>query len=53
MNSIQLIRNATIVNEGKSFVGSVVIDGKHIRTVYSDNQTIEISEPYTEIDATG
>ena len=53
MNSIQLIRNATIVNEGKSFVGSVVIDGKHIRTVYSENQTVEISEPHREIDATG
>jgi len=53
MNSIQLIRNATIVNEGRSFVGSVLIDGEHIKTVYEGNLVVELSVPYTEIDATG
>ena len=53
MNSIQLIRNATIVNDGRTFVGSVVIVGKRIKSVYEGNETIDISEPYIEIDATG
>lgn len=53
MNSIQLIRNATIVNEGRTFVGSVLIDGEHIKTVYEGNLVVELSVPYTEIDATG
>ena len=53
MNSIQLIRNATIVNEGRTFAGSVLIDGEHIKTVYEGNLVVELSVPYTEIDATG
>jgi len=53
MNSIQLIRNATIVNDGRTFVGSVVIVGKRIKSVYEGNETIDISEPYIEIDAAG
>ncbi len=50
---IQLIRNATIVNEGRTFVGSVLIDGEHIKAVFEGNQAVELSEPFTEIDATG
>ena len=53
MNSLQLIRNATIVNEGRTFVGSVLIEGELIKAVYGANQVIEISQSYTEIDATG
>jgi dihydroorotase len=53
MNSIQLIRNATIVNEGQIFVGSVQIVGKQIKAIYKADDIIEIAQPYTEIDATG
>lgn len=50
---MQLIKNATIVNEGRTFVGSVLIDGEQIKAVYEENQPVEISEPYSERDATG
>jgi Dihydroorotase and related cyclic amidohydrolases len=53
MNSLQLIRNATIVNEGRTFVGSVLIEDKLIKAVYEGSQVVEITQPYTEIDATG
>jgi len=49
----QLIRNATIVNEGRTFVGSVLIHGEQIVAVYEENETIEFSENCVEIDATG
>jgi len=53
MNSIQLIRNATIVNENRIFIGSVLIEGEQIKAVYEGNQAVEISKPYIEIDAAG
>lgn len=53
MNTIQLIRNATIVNEGRTFLGSVLIDGEHIKAVFEKNHPVELSESFTEIDATG
>jgi dihydroorotase len=53
MNRLQLIRNATIVNEGRTFTGSVLISGDHIKAVYEGSQEIELSEPYTETDAKG
>jgi dihydroorotase len=53
MGRLQIIRNATIVNEGRTFIGSVVISGEHIKEVYEGSQQVEISQPYTEIDATG
>ena len=49
----QLIKNATIVNDGRTFVGSVLIEGERIKSVFEVNEPIEIGEPYTEIDATG
>ena len=49
----QLIKNATIVNEGRTFVGSVLIDGELIKAVYDADQCPELPESYTEIDATG
>jgi len=49
----QLIRNATIVNEGRTFIGSVLIHGEQIVAVYEENEPIELSEPCVEIDATG
>ncbi|MDD3320710.1 MAG: dihydroorotase [Paludibacter sp.] len=50
---MQLIKNATIVNEGRTFIGSVLIDGERILEVFEGNKEIETSKPYTEIDATG
>ena len=50
---MQLIKNATIVNEGRIFIGSVLIDGERIKAVFEENQAIEIKESYTEIDARG
>jgi len=50
---MQLIKNATIVNEGHTFVGSVLIDGEQIKAVFEADQPIEITEPFTETDATG
>jgi len=51
--SLQLIKNATIINEGRTFVGSVLIAGEFIKAVYEQNHEIRITEPYTEIDASG
>ena len=46
-----IIRNATIVNEGRKFVGSVVIEGDMIQSVIEGD---DASQSYdTEIDATG
>ena len=50
---MQLIKNATIVNEGRTFIGSVLIDGEQIKAVYEGNQPIEVKEPFIEIDAAG
>ena len=53
MSRLHIVRNATIVNEGKTFIGSVLISGEHIKAVYEGSQYIELSEPCTETDATG
>jgi dihydroorotase len=53
MSRLQIIRNATIVNEGRTFTGSVLISGEYIKAVYEGSQFIELSEPYSETDATG
>ncbi|MDP4239417.1 MAG: dihydroorotase [Bacteroidota bacterium] len=53
MNRLQIIRNATIVNEGRTYTGSVVISGEHIKAVYEGSEPVELSGPYTEIDAKG
>ena len=50
---MQLIKNATIVNEGRTFKGSVLIDGERIKAVFDENQAIVIEGAYSEIDATG
>ena len=51
--SLQLIRNATIINEGRSFIGSVLVDNEIIKTVFEANDAIQIDEPFVEIDGTG
>lgn len=49
-----LIRNATLVNEGKQYTASVLIESDKIKAIYPDNAGIEnLAVPYTEIDATG
>jgi dihydroorotase len=53
MGRLQIIRNATIVNEGRIFTGSVVISGEHIKEIFEGLEPVEITQPYTEIDATG
>jgi len=50
---MQLIKNATIVNEGRIFKGSVLIEGEMIKAVFEEGYPIEIKKTYTEIDATG
>ena len=51
MSALQLIKNATIINEGESFVGSVLIDGEFIKAIYRQGEEIKISAPFVEIDA--
>lgn len=51
--SLQLIKNATIINEGRSFIGSVLIENEVIKTVFEANDAIQIDEPFVEIDGTG
>jgi len=53
MSRLQIIRNATIVNEGRTFIGSVLISGEHIKAVYEGPEYVEVPEPCIEIDATG
>ena len=49
----QLIKNATIVNEGRTFKGSVLIEAELISAVYEENQPIEISGSFEEVNADG
>ncbi|MEI7502538.1 MAG: dihydroorotase, partial [Paludibacter sp.] len=53
MKDLQLIKNATIINEGRTFVGSVLIDGEQIKAVYEGIYNNQILDSYTEIDANG
>jgi len=46
-----IIRNATIVNEGEQFVGSVVIEDEMIQSVLTEDDSTQTYE--NEIDATG
>ena len=50
---MKLIYNATIVNEGKSFVGSVLIDGQVIKSVFDTTLPHEVLNNSEVIDATG
>ena len=47
-----LIQNAVIVNEGRSFVGSVLIDGAFVALVYEEGETPRV-DGATVIDARG
>lgn len=50
-----LIHNATIINEGKSFIGSVLIEGEFIKNIYNNPQEVpdQIINRSQVIDATG
>jgi dihydroorotase len=50
-----LIQNATLVNEGKVFKASVLIEGEHISRIFTDEASIPrgISEQYPCIQAEG
>lgn len=50
---MKLIYNATIINEGRSFVGSVLIDGDSIKTIYTRRPPEDILGRAEIIDATG
>jgi dihydroorotase len=51
--SKQIIRNATIVNEQESFVGSVLIENDIIIAVHKGNEWVDAGQDCLEIDATG
>ncbi|MDD4969276.1 MAG: dihydroorotase [Paludibacter sp.] len=53
MSRLQIIRNATIVNEGRTFKGSVLISGEYIKAVYEGSDPVEVPEQCIEIDAKG
>lgn len=48
-----LIKNATIVNEGRSFIGSVLLDGEKIEAVFESELPNGLSDNTEIIDATG
>lgn len=50
---MKLIYNATIINEGRSFVGSVLIQGDTIKAVYTSAPPQDIMNRSEVIDATG
>jgi dihydroorotase len=47
------IRNALIVNEGKSFTGSLFMRGGRIERIFSAEEAVTIPEGTEELDATG
>jgi len=49
----KLIENATVVNEGRSFIGHVLLDGEYIEEVFEGDLPSGLSENIDRIDATG
>lgn len=49
----QLIHNATIINEGNIFTGSVLIDGDKIKSVFKGDELPDIESKFEIIDAKG
>ena len=49
----QLIKNASIVNEGRIWKGSVLIDGEYIEKVFDLENKIDLKGDVEEIDAEG
>lgn len=53
MSQTTLIKNATIVNQGIQFLGSVLIEGAYIKAIYKDSENPILPRSDQEIDATG
>ena len=53
MPRLQLIQDATIINEGISFVGSVLIEGEHIKAIYKSGENIDVPNSCEIINAKG
>ncbi len=49
----KLIKNAIIVNEGREFVGSILIDGERIEKIYEGEFPEELNDECDCINATG
>lgn len=49
----QFIKNASIVNEGRIWKGSVLIDGEYIENVFNSSDKIHLNNDVEEIDAEG
>ena len=49
----KLISNAKIINEGKVFIGSVLIENEYILKVYSEDDVINIEDACEKINASG
>ena len=47
------LKNATIVNEGESFLGSLIIAGGKIEQVFRGETPLDVSSDYVEIDLSG
>ena len=50
---MQLIRNATIINEGERFTGSVLVDGEFISAIIRGDEIPAEVQADQVIDATG
>ena len=50
---MKLIHKATIINEGKSFVGSVLIDGDKIKNIYTEAVPQDIIDASEVVEAEG
>lgn len=48
-----LIKNATIINENRTFTGSVLVENEYIKAVYEGDAPIEINGSFTTVDGTG
>ncbi|NDV47831.1 dihydroorotase [Paludibacter sp. 221] len=48
-----LISNATIINENRTFTGSVLLENELIKTIYESADSVDIQGDCAEVDATG
>lgn len=53
MPVLQFIKDATIINEGRVFTGSVLIDGEYIKAVYEASDEYDLPPGCKVIDAKG
>ena len=53
MSALQLIKDATIINEGRTFKGSVLIDGEFIKAIYELTDEFILPPNCEQIDAKG